>query len=530
LDLTPIQENLQDGVKLIETSGELGTYACLSHCWGKTEILSRTTLQNIKDFTRFIPWVLLPKNFQDAITIAQHFGIRYLWIDSLCITQDSKKEWEQESGKMADIYSNSFVTIAAVAPKDSRGGCFSKSTPDKCLRIGLEREADWFVGVRRYDLGGHRRDDKLAIEKEIPLFHRAWVYQERVLSRRILYCHRRELQFECRENSCCECTGHGLLSNAYRPMQKKKEYSTLGAVPGHPKDFVLLRQRWHRIVSDYSKLSLLYTSDKLPALSGCAKETRNISGDKYLAGLWQQDLRTDLLWWVNGGVPRARPTPYHAPTWSWASVDAPDGISFVTKAGTIPSSIENKIEAVNCIPAGDDDTGAVKSGHLRFAARLRVVYLRSICGYCRHSGKPRHYGVEILGKALGGSVNEASPCSFGDQGLNIYDGFHDFHPDDIDLKEDEDLEFTKAPTREGLLRRCMLAQIYLLHVIDCGNRNKSTETVSSYFLGLKKLKLRMDNERIGLFVVTHTDQDKRNEWFKSVWPRELGPESKVVII
>jgi hypothetical protein len=66
----------------------------------------------------------LPKTFQNAITVTRMLGIRYLWIDSLCIIQDDVKDWEEQSAITGGIYSQSYLIIAASASKDSSGGCF----------------------------------------------------------------------------------------------------------------------------------------------------------------------------------------------------------------------------------------------------------------------------------------------------------------------------------------------------------------------------------------------------------------------
>lgn len=92
----------------------------------------------------------MPKNFRDAITISREPGLRYMWIDSLCIIQDSDTDWQIESSKMADIYRHGYITIAAVASPDSKGGCFpSNPIGDICLDLPLKAsrkrivEVDW---------------------------------------------------------------------------------------------------------------------------------------------------------------------------------------------------------------------------------------------------------------------------------------------------------------------------------------------------------------------------------------------------
>jgi hypothetical protein len=51
-------------------------------------------------------------------------GFCYLWIDSLCIYQDSIEDWLHELYMMGDIYKGGICNIAATVSKDSSGGCF----------------------------------------------------------------------------------------------------------------------------------------------------------------------------------------------------------------------------------------------------------------------------------------------------------------------------------------------------------------------------------------------------------------------
>lgn len=105
-------------------------YATLSYCWGVSTPL-RTTKATEEDFGISIPENLLPRTFRHAIRFVRSLGIRYLWIDSLCIVQDDQAEWELEASRMGDFYAGSLVTIAASDAWDSDGGCFPGD--DDCM-------------------------------------------------------------------------------------------------------------------------------------------------------------------------------------------------------------------------------------------------------------------------------------------------------------------------------------------------------------------------------------------------------------
>ncbi|KAK1470407.1 heterokaryon incompatibility protein [Colletotrichum tamarilloi] len=97
---------------------------CLSHCWGKIKIKCKTETDNLKRQLESIPWSLLPPSFQQAVEITRKLGVRYLWIDSLCIIQDDKIDWEKEAAQMVNVYRNSYATIAVSWSHDSEGGCY----------------------------------------------------------------------------------------------------------------------------------------------------------------------------------------------------------------------------------------------------------------------------------------------------------------------------------------------------------------------------------------------------------------------
>jgi hypothetical protein len=93
-----------------------GRYAALSHCWGTPSPSNpgfKTETHNYDQVRAGIVFESLPALFQDAVLTTWKLGIQYLWIDSICIIQDSKGDWETESAKMGSVYRNAYVTIVA---------------------------------------------------------------------------------------------------------------------------------------------------------------------------------------------------------------------------------------------------------------------------------------------------------------------------------------------------------------------------------------------------------------------------------
>ncbi|KAF9544537.1 HET-domain-containing protein [Agrocybe pediades] len=347
-------------IRLIETSPrQREHYVALSHCWGKKPLLE-TTRETIVDHMRGIPFDRLPKTFQDAITITRCLGLRYIWIDSLCIIQHDKADWEQQSALMADIYGRCYLNIATTRAGGGHEGCISgRWTTTDTLRWADEfaRQVggsdDEETGtkhktiskIRRCAVKSYRIPEatqdiriRLAIDSAhealqtprwipmhattAPLLPRGWVYQERFLSARTVHFHANEMVWACNVSQRCECKeldgtpvdGDGWSASKDRVV-KLPQNSNLKSIHG----------LWRTIVEDVSLLDLTYESDRLPSLAGLATRFARYlpRNERYLAGLWEGDLARDLLWESGGstdadGPHRKRDEKGSAPSWSWA--------------------------------------------------------------------------------------------------------------------------------------------------------------------------------------------------------------------
>lgn len=107
-------------------------YVALSHCWGLKPIFT-LRLSNLGRLHERIPMEVLPQNFQDAIRLTRAFPAEFIWIDSLCIIQDSEEDWLRESVGMKDVYSNCFVNLACTGFPMARRACFVTEMLPCCL-------------------------------------------------------------------------------------------------------------------------------------------------------------------------------------------------------------------------------------------------------------------------------------------------------------------------------------------------------------------------------------------------------------
>ncbi|KAH6875169.1 heterokaryon incompatibility protein-domain-containing protein, partial [Alternaria rosae] len=92
-----------------------GHYAALSYCWGPNPSFIHLTADNLQEFQLGLPYSDLPIAFQEAMCMIRGLGIRYLWIDALCIIQSglgSSEDWQSECGRMQEIYSYCFINLS----------------------------------------------------------------------------------------------------------------------------------------------------------------------------------------------------------------------------------------------------------------------------------------------------------------------------------------------------------------------------------------------------------------------------------
>ncbi|RYP04004.1 hypothetical protein DL765_010345 [Monosporascus sp. GIB2] len=95
---------------LKETNGLRGKFCALSYCWGPCTVDTlMTTESNLEKHRSKIEYDALPKTLQDTVKVTREIGIRYLWIDRLCIVQDSKEDWDAESKRMDSVYQNAHL-------------------------------------------------------------------------------------------------------------------------------------------------------------------------------------------------------------------------------------------------------------------------------------------------------------------------------------------------------------------------------------------------------------------------------------
>ncbi|OCL09253.1 HET-domain-containing protein, partial [Glonium stellatum] len=317
-----------------------------------------TKYTNMEGPYQGIPSSSIPRTFLDAMEIARRLEVRYIWIDSLCIIQDSRADWLKEASLMHQVYSGSLCNISATSGRDSSLGLFTKRDPSLLFPCRIKMSwNDRPESFYQIDYTSFWTSQVL----DAPLNQRAWVVQERLLSPRVLHFGHQQILWECRELDAAErypeklplalASGQGFYK-ALDPLTDDPHQQNEDNRGQKLKIF----QGWYRILGTYSDSLLSNPEDKLIAISGIARKMQAIMPDnRYGAGLWL------------GYLPK---TPYRAPSFSWASLDGSITPGWFTDASDTSQKIVADVVEVFVEPEAGDMIGPVKAGFVRIRGQL----------------------------------------------------------------------------------------------------------------------------------------------------------------
>ncbi|KAI1293116.1 HET-domain-containing protein [Xylaria venustula] len=308
-----------------------GSYIALSHVWGG-EVPIRTTTATLDQFKDGIHLDSLPQTFRDAVYMTRLLECQYLWIDSLCIIQDSREDWMLEAARMANVYGNARVTIAAVMSDNSNGGLFSRHE-SSAVKHTIQRVYDSgrnvVVDVRpALEHASYYESSPYGLPPGTgaKLLGRAWCYQEYLLSPRVMLFTDWEILWVCLTRLECNC---GQYSRDTRDLISESDLKIRFDRILRSGSVRELHRLWMDIVHPYSLKEMTYATDKLPALAGIASLFAERSLGPYINGLWGATFVQDLFWeisWSFTGyyhVMVRRQQASSMPSWSWASVAGP---------------------------------------------------------------------------------------------------------------------------------------------------------------------------------------------------------------
>jgi hypothetical protein len=386
--LLDVNANCSSTLRLIIPGDQTGQYATLSHVWGKQQIV-KSTKETISSHLKEIDVSGLSRTFNDAVKIARSLRVRYLWVDSLCIIQNSVEDWSREAAMMGQYYKNALFTIAAVSSPDGHTGCFLSREPlcltpcpvDVKFNPGEEPKS----GFVHPSLGWDPVEDTTGFQRP-PLWQRAWVVQERLLSSRLLQFSSMQMSWRCCSEEASERVPEGVakyiklssLEKVLRPtilgLRTFPEIMNSESIPsdGHAEELLDLYNAWYDLIILYGKCHLTVKSDVFPAISGIARAIADATGDKYCAGLWKSDIHRGLLWSAPDSTSSKQDLRIlRAPSWSWASL--PATCSFIVRqifqVNTQTAVLD--VKSIELTFNQDDQFGAVEEGRLNISGLLK---------------------------------------------------------------------------------------------------------------------------------------------------------------
>ncbi|KAH6844625.1 heterokaryon incompatibility protein-domain-containing protein [Chaetomium sp. MPI-CAGE-AT-0009] len=392
------------------------TYLALSHCWGLHPPLTTTTLTLPTHLHSLPPLPTLPATFHHAILATRALGFRYLWIDSLCILQDSRSDWAREASRMGDYFARCALVLAAADAADSARGMFRVREPWACQplvgvgmrlpRVGVVSRVNRETGWQWHDWPAG--EEVVRVGRVLgwgtgvpavpgwgaaaggggglgvgPLDGRAWTMQELLLAGRMVRWEGFRVRWVCKGGEACENApemrevGEGVVEVA---KGLGAGWVRLLGGEGRMREAVNrqeLYMDWYRTVEKYTVRAITKQFDILPAVGGLASRFQELVDDRYVAGLWEKDIHQGLLWTVEGPIQPGE-QPFRAPSWSWASINL-TSIKFdqvpQPKYHGVWAKDWFKVEEITTPLASLNEYGEVDGGMLRVTGYLREVQL-----------------------------------------------------------------------------------------------------------------------------------------------------------
>jgi len=372
-------------LRLLETPrGEDLPYAALSYVWGPPSGQYRTVVRNFHAHLEDIPVQRLPRTIADAVHCTHQLGLMHLWVDSLCIIQDSDADKDKEIQKMSAIYRNAHLTISAAKVTGSNEGFLDRRL--RCadaIRRSFQvpmlvprdtslvttrglRPGEFYAGTAPWNAPNMWEDSPSTIRlaagplgttdstdlltpremREEPISKRGWTLQEYLLSDRVLVYGHDQLQWICL--SATEVDG-GIKPSSW---DVDHDLCSVLRTTTSGDQVTEIYDNWIEVVQMFSHRRLGDASDKLNAIEGLAQEfRRRLTGDEYLAGLWRHDLARGLSWRQDGSVEEFGAALWNrsrqCPSWSWIKVDGPVDFCFaenLTASALRAEMFFNKIE------------------------------------------------------------------------------------------------------------------------------------------------------------------------------------------
>lgn len=293
-------------------------YLALSHIWGNADANHlKLKMSNIDTFQEEIPYHKLSSVYKEAIRTTLALGYRYLWIDSLCIIQDSDSDsdWAHEANLMATVYGNAACNLAFLfADSTSTPRSDPRIWSPVILKAATSSSPGLYVQHSTFLLRATYQNEEVhdwLVQRRWPLFGRAWTFQEYLLCPRTLLLGHKNLMWQCSaffydellgpiaeapSNSTGK-RGRDMRKSRYFPPSLAAGLGDDGCMSSLAKlEFMIDLQA---LITEYRNRNLTKTKDRIIAFAGVARAFANLGELTYLAGAWAELFPLCLAWYVD---------------------------------------------------------------------------------------------------------------------------------------------------------------------------------------------------------------------------------------
>jgi len=293
--------------RTLKTAGADDRYIALSYVWGTAPSNPRPDVEESQDRTPVLPSTL-PKTVEDAITVVERLGERYLWVDAYCIDQNNRQQREEQIKNMDFIYENAVLTIADCSGTNSGSGLAGVSHPLKyhSQQVFHSSSGD-FMAVKIEHMWASTEKSRWST--------RGWTMQEGIMSLRCLCFGISHVFMICRGSFY-----HDVMPTAFFDSRWTHGLRAFDGAAGfrfyidQPITFAV----YSGIVSTYTRRELTYSTDALDAFTGTLNVLSRLTGIVFLYGLPAGDLIEALLWRPENHAIEVISRP-EFPSWSWLS-------------------------------------------------------------------------------------------------------------------------------------------------------------------------------------------------------------------
>jgi len=360
----------------VASPGEVGNYATLSYARSGLGTFP-TTQATLEERLRGFPKVEMPQTLRDATEVTKRLGLRFLWIDAVCVVQDDPAEKAHAAAEIAKIFGSSFATICAASAYAAKDGFLQDKSHALTglwrslipLRAAIpnadarnmqdafelpKRAIGTVLLMDKSDMNHPERRDGVSSDP--------WCLQEIILSERLLFYDRWPL-WRCNAAACSD-GGAGLQGDNLGPGERllsRHIHALSDRQSTSARDHFTVNQiqmGWGQLLKDYTKRKFDSGTDRLSAIGGIASMLSRSTGDEYISGLWKENLVHDLMWQSHAKEWLSRPAGVRYPTWTWASVDGPVSCDSITVDHWKEASLVSVLEEPTTVST-DHDSGRI---------------------------------------------------------------------------------------------------------------------------------------------------------------------------